>query len=249
METIRCVRPKRCGSTPGLSWPPSLPLSGLPGGVFQSHGKLAFNLTQLWAWIMLKVTFVRVVTRGRDKIQRDRSYIIIANHASVYDILALVTGLRIQYRWVIKKEILKIPLFGYALYASRNIFIDRGDPSRAIKSIQRGLSRLPRGVSVLFFAEGTRSPDGRIQPFKKGGFVMAVEKHLPILPVTINGSRGILPKKSVAFHPGTVEVVVGDPIETHEVDRDHLEDLMEKTRNVIIAQYRPDMRIPKHDGR
>ncbi|HOG07614.1 MAG: 1-acyl-sn-glycerol-3-phosphate acyltransferase [Syntrophales bacterium] len=205
---------------------------------FSRTGNLAFNLSQLWAWIMLKVTCVRVMTRGRDKIRQGQSYIIIANHASVYDILALVTGLRTQYRWIIKKELLRVPLFGYALYASRNIFIDRADPARAITSIHKALDRLPAGVSVLFFAEGTRSPDGRIRPFKKGGFVMAVEKGLPILPVTINGSRGILPKKSVAFNPGTVEVVVGDPIATEGEDRDHLEALIERTRNVIIANYR-----------
>lgn len=135
-------------------------------------------------------------------------------------------------------------LFGYALYASRNIFIDRADPARPVESIHKGLGRLPAGVSVLFFAEGTRSPDGRIRPFKKGGFVMAVEKGLPILPVTINGSRGILPKKSVAFNPGTVEVVVSDPIATEGEDRDHLEALIERTRNVIIAYYRPDGQVP-----
>jgi len=207
-------------------------------------GNLAFNLTQLWAWIMLKVTFVRVVTRGRDKIRPGQSYIIIANHTSLYDILALVTGLRTQYRWIIKKELLRVPLFGYALYASRNIFIDRADPARAVESIHKGLDRLPVGVSVLFFAEGTRSPDGRIRPFKKGGFVMAVEKGLPILPVTINGSRGILPKKSVAFNPGTVEVVVSDPIATKGEDRDHLEALIERTRNVIMAHYRPGGQVP-----
>ena len=184
---------------------------------------------------MLKVTFVRVVTRGREKIRPGQSYIIIANHTSVYDILALVTGLRTQYRWIIKKELLKVPLFGYALYASRNIFIDRADPARAVESIHKGLDRLPVGVSVLFFAEGTRSPDGRIRPFKKGGFTC--RKGLPILPVTINGSRRSSRRKSAAFNPalGGSSKNPSDRARTAITWRP----LIERTRNVILPITAP----------
>ncbi|MDT8273465.1 MAG: lysophospholipid acyltransferase family protein [Desulfomonilia bacterium] len=208
--------------------------------LLSSTGNLAFSISRMWAFFMLRVTRVNPVIRNREKIEKGRSYIIISNHQSEYDILALVTTLGIQFRWIIKKELLKVPLFGYALYAARNVFIDRSNPTQAIKSIHEGMDRLPEGVSVMFFAEGTRSPDGRIQPFKKGGFVMAMEKGLPILPVSVNGSRRVLPKKSLVFTPGPIEVVVGDPVETIGYSRENLQGLMDDVRTIITANYNPD---------
>ncbi|MBN2297461.1 MAG: 1-acyl-sn-glycerol-3-phosphate acyltransferase [Deltaproteobacteria bacterium] len=208
--------------------------------LLSSTGNLAFSVSRLWAHFMLLATRVRVKIQSRDRIEHGRSYIIISNHQSDYDILALVTSLGIQFRWIIKQELKSVPLFGYALYASRNIFIDRSNPASAIVSIHKGMDRLPEGASVMFFAEGTRSMDGKIQPFKKGGFVMAMDKGLPILPVTVNGSRRILPKKSLIFTPGTIEVAVGEPIETKGYTTDQLPELMDRTSQVIISQYNPD---------
>ena len=205
-----------------------------------STGNLAFDLSKIWARIMLAVTNVRCVIRGREKIVPDTSYVIVSNHQSEFDILAIVTSLGIQYRWVIKKELRSVPLFGYALYASRNVFIDRGDHEQAMKSIRQSMERLPTGVSVLFFAEGTRSEDGTIRPFKKGAFLVAVDRGLPILPVTVNGSRKVLPKKSLVFTPGTIEVVVGDPIDTRGYTRDNLQELVELTRGVIVSNFDPE---------
>jgi 1-acyl-sn-glycerol-3-phosphate acyltransferase len=205
-----------------------------------STGNLAFTLSKVWAWIMLKVTGVHPELRGRDKIRKGQSYIIIANHQSHFDALALVTTLKIQFRWIAKKELLKIPLFGHALYASRNIFIDRSNRKKSIKSIHEGMNRLPPGASILFFAEGTRSRDGGIQAFKKGGFVTAIDKGLPILPVTINGSRKVLPRGSIVFSPGPIEVVIGDPIETKNYTADGPGELIKKTRDEIISHFHPD---------
>jgi 1-acyl-sn-glycerol-3-phosphate acyltransferase len=212
--------------------------------LLSTTGNLAFTLSKVWAYIMLAATGVRVVIRGREKVRPGRSCVIISNHQSEYDILAIVTTLGIQYRWIIKKELRHVPLFGYALYASRNIFIDRGDHERAMHSIRHGLERLPEGVSVMFFAEGTRSADGSIAPFKKGGFLVALEKGLPVLPVTVNGSHRVLPKKSLAFHPGTIEVVVADPIDTTGYTRETLQDLVDRTRDVIVSSFNPD--YPSH---
>lgn len=196
-------------------------------------GNLPFTLSKVWAWVMLLASGARVEIKGREKIRNGQAYVIISNHQSVFDILALVTSLGIQYRWTIKKEVLKIPLFGHALYASRNIFIDRSNTERARESIRKGLDRLPAGASVMFFAEGTRSPDGTLRNFKKGGFIVALERSFPILPVTVNGSRTILPKGSIVFKPGHITVVVGDPIDTHGYRHENIEELMAKTRDVI----------------
>ena len=212
----------------------------IPAGLLSRIGNLAFSISRLWAYTMLAVSFVRTEIKNKDKIQKGKSYIIISNHQSMYDIIALVTTLGIQYRWIIKKELLKIPVFGYALYASRNIFIDRSNTASAIESINKGFERLPEGVSVMVFAEGTRSPDGRIQEFKKGGFITAVRRKIPILPVTVNGSRRILPKKSLAMTPGKIQVVVGDPIDVTGYTIDTVQDLIDKTRQTIIANFDPE---------
>jgi 1-acyl-sn-glycerol-3-phosphate acyltransferase len=205
----------------------------ITASVLSRTGNLAFSISKIWARVMLLVSAVRVDVLGKDKIQKGRSYVIISNHQSQYDIIAIVTSLGIQFRWIIKKEILRMPLFGYALYASRNIFVDRSNHDKARESIQKGLRRLPAGVSIMFFAEGTRSRDGRLQEFKKGGFAVALEKSFPLLPVTVNGSRKVLPKGSVEFKPGRIRVVIGDPIDTHGYDRASMPALIEKTRQAI----------------
>jgi len=216
---------------------------GIPvmvAGLLSRTGNLAFSISKLWAYIMLAVSFVLTEIKNKNKILKETSYIIISNHQSHYDIIALVTTLGIQYRWIIKKEILKLPIFGYALYASRNIFIDRFNTTSAIESINKGFDRLPKGVSVMVFAEGTRSPDGQIHEFKKGGFVMAVQRKIPILPVTVNGSRRVMRKRSFTLKPGKIQIVIGDPIDTSGYTTDTVQDLIDKTRQTIIANFDPE---------
>lgn len=215
--------------------------------LLSNTGNLAFNISKLWASIMVVVTGVHCYVRGQEKIKPDQSYIIITNHQSLFDILALVTKLGIQFRWVIKKEVLKIPLFGYALWAAKNIFIDRSDRSQAIGSMKHGLERLPKGASVMVFAEGTRSPNGEIHPFKKGGFAMAIDSKLPILPITLNGSRKVLPKGDTSYSPGPIEVIVGDPIDTTNYTHDNLENLIRRTRDAVIAQFNPAYPERRHN--
>ncbi len=204
-----------------------------------STGNLAFTLTKLWARIVLAASFVRIRIVHPERIEKGRSYIVIANHQSFYDILAIVTTLGIQFRWVIKKGVLKLPLFGYALYAARNIFIDRSDPRGAMASILKGTRRLPPGVSVMIFPEGNRSMDGSIRPFKKGGFVIAIEKKWPVLPLTINGSREVHAKRSRGVYPGTIEVVVGEPIDAAQYSHETMQPLIERARSVVISNQHP----------
>jgi 1-acyl-sn-glycerol-3-phosphate acyltransferase len=209
----------------------------IAAGLLGRTGNLAFSLTKLWAYTMLAVSFVRTEIKNKARIVKGQSYIIISNHQSQYDILALVTRLGIQFRWFIKKEILKVPIFGYGLYAARNIYLDRSDTAKAIESINKGMDRLPKGASVMVFAEGTRSDDGKIHEFKKGGFMAAIIRKLPILPVTVNGSRRVLPKGELVVKPGKIQVVVGNPIETDGYTTDTVQALIDKTRKTIIANF------------
>ncbi len=216
---------------------------GIPvmvAGLLSRTGNLAFSISKLWTYTMLAVSFVRTEIKNKDKILKGTSYIIISNHQSHYDIIALVTRLGIQFRWIIKKEILKIPIFGYALNASRNIFIDRSNTTSAIESINKGFDRLPKGVSVMVFAEGTRSPDGNIHEFKKGGFIAAVQRKIPILPVTVNGSRRVMRKGSFTLKPGKIQIIIGDPTDASSYTIDTVQELIDKTRQTIMANFDPE---------
>jgi 1-acyl-sn-glycerol-3-phosphate acyltransferase len=197
-----------------------------------------FTLARWWAGLILKVTAVRIVVRGVEKIDRSRSYMIISNHQSHFDGPALAWGLGgVQFRWIAKKELLKIPVFGHCLHASRNIFIDRTNRASAHESIQEGISMLPDGAGVMCFAEGTRSDTGHVGPFKKGGFAAAVQNEMPLLPITINGSRHVLPKGSLIFRSGIIELVIGDPIDTAGKSIHDLDGLIEVTRRVILSNH------------
>jgi 1-acyl-sn-glycerol-3-phosphate acyltransferase len=201
-----------------------------------------FHLARMWAWVILKVTGVHVVVRGGEKIDHSRAYMIIANHQSHFDGPALAWGLDgLQFRWIAKKELLGIPFFGHCLNSSRNIFIDRTDRKSAVDSIQEGMAMLPSGAGVMCFAEGTRSVDGCLGAFKKGGFAAAIEYGMPLLPVTINGSHHVLPKGSLIFRKGIIELVVGDPIETAGKGSEELENLIQTTRRIIQSNHISDL--------
>jgi len=196
------------------------------------RGDAAFQGTRVYAWLILKLCGVRLRVRGRENIQPGRRYVILSNHASYFDPPALVLALGLQYRWVIKKELRKVPLFGLALETSRNLFIDRSRGSDALESIKRGVARLPDDTSILIFPEGTRSWDGKLLPFKKGGFVIARDGQLPILPITIRGSHDRLPKGRAAFTTGEIEIVIHPPMETGVLP---VEDVMTDVRNSIAS--------------
>jgi 1-acyl-sn-glycerol-3-phosphate acyltransferase len=196
------------------------------------RGDAAFHGTQIYAWCILKVCGIRLRVSGREHIRPGERYVILSNHASYFDPPALVLALGLQYRWVIKKELRKVPLFGLALETSRNLFIDRSKGSDALESIKQGVAQLPDGTGILLFPEGTRSWDGRLLPFKRGGFVIARDGGLPILPVTIRGSHDRLPKGHAAFSSGDIHIVIHPPV---TVGDKPLETLMDEVRNTIAG--------------
>lgn len=200
------------------------------------RGDAAFHGTQVYAWILFKVCGFRLRVSGLEHIRKGQKYVILSNHASYLDPPALVLALGLQYRWVIKKELRKIPLFGLALEASRNLFIDRSRGSEALASIRKGVARLPDGTGILLFPEGTRSRDGQLLPFKRGGFIIASEAGLPILPVTVLGSHERLPPGRASFTAGEIHIIVHPPVPTAGRS---LEALMEEVHRTIAAPLLP----------
>lgn len=171
------------------------------------------RLERFWFGAVLQAAGVRVRIRGRERVQEGRSYVIMANHRSWLDvaILHLALGDR-DVRWIGKKEIVRVPLFGWAFAASRHIAIDRGDLDRAVRAIRRAAEVGGGGVSIVMFPEGTRSPGEELLPFKKGGFHLAVDAGLPILPVALTGTERVMRKRSWTVRPGQVDVAFCEPV-------------------------------------
>jgi len=197
----------------------------------------SFRVSQVWARAILALYGVRVRTRRLAPLDPRAAYVILSNHRSQFDILAVVAGLEdLQLRWVAKKELTRVPIFGWALKHTGHIIIDRSDPEQAIASLRAARAQMERGISVVLFPEGTRSAAGQaLLPFKKGGFMLALETGFPIVPVVVRGSREILPRGSWRAAAGEIEVVVGAPIPVQGVERD---ELMGRVRDFMLTQLR-----------
>lgn len=211
-------------------------LLGIPGcfiGWFISP-KLASKLSAVtWAKLNAWATPMFVKVSGREHINPKQSYVIVCNHQSHYDIFVLYGWLGIDFKWVMKKELRKVPVLGEVCDAMGHIYIDRNDSTSAIEEINRAKERIVNGTSVLFFPEGTRSMTGEMGHFKKGAFKMALDLSLPVLPVTIRGTRDVLPAKSLNLLPGQAQMIIHEPIETGSYTEANIEILMEKSRKVI----------------
>jgi 1-acyl-sn-glycerol-3-phosphate acyltransferase len=171
---------------------------------------------------------------GLEKIVQTRSYVFISNHSSNLDPLAVAWTLSHTLRFIGKKSLEKIPLFGWAARRARVIFIDRNDSPKAIEAINKVIMELKGGISAIFFAEGTRNLGGKLQSFKKGGVVLALKARLPIVPITILDSYKLFPKKALRIKPGVMRIIIGEPIETapyNEQDRDRV---LERVRSIIF---------------
>lgn len=188
-----------------------------------------------WAKLNLLVSFVGVDVEGREKIVPGQSYVIVSNHQSLYDIYVLYAYTGLDAKWVMKKELRAIPVFGLAAEMMGHIIIDRSSPEQAIETINLAKQRIRNGISVVFFAEGTRSRDGNLLPFKKGAFRLALDLGLPILPISIHGSRNVLPSDTMELTPGRIRMVIHDPIpvDSEPNDGNAVMKLLGDTRQVL----------------
>jgi 1-acyl-sn-glycerol-3-phosphate acyltransferase len=166
-----------------------------------ADGGPAYVLMRAWGRAVAKFMGLSFSIHGAERIIPGTSYIITPNHQSNADILALLATLPVRFRWVIKKELLKIPLFGWALSSTGAISLDRSKREESVKRLQEATAKLAGGWCVLIYPEGTRTSDGMIQDFKKGPFMMAVQTGIPILPVTCNGAFKILALPVSAYLP------------------------------------------------
>ncbi len=198
--------------------------------------RLAYRCGMIWAWCLCRVNFTRVKVIGWEHVRPGQSYIIMSNHQSHFDALALIGHLRLQIRWVLKEELGRIPVFGWYCVAGGHILIDRSSREKAIESLKRSRGLVSKGVSVIIFPEGTRTQDGRIGEFKKGGFMMALDLGLPILPVTISGTRRILPSGTLKLLPGKILIQIHAPVDVNAYGPEQRDRLMEDVKRAIASQ-------------
>jgi 1-acyl-sn-glycerol-3-phosphate acyltransferase len=184
--------------------------------LFQHSGRFAHWCARTWSRLILATTGVRVDVSGLDRLARDRAYVFVANHQSIYDIPIVFWSLPYQIRIIAKESLGRFPFLGWHLRRTGHMLVDRRHPDRAT-IFGRASKLMHEGLSLIVFPEGTRSRDGRVAPFKGGSFYLALEAGLPVVPISIVGSRHVMRKGRLATYPGRVQLIVHEPIDTSGV--------------------------------
>lgn len=197
----------------------------------------ALTLIRIWSLAFIKSFGVRLTKVGVEKARGLGSCVIMSSHRSHLDGPILICTLPFHFTFVIKKSLARIPIWGWAVTRAGYIAIDRKDHQDSIAGMKKAEQLVRQGFRVLTFPEGTRSADGQFKPFKKGGFVLAIEAQVPILPVAVVGSYDLLPKGALRAKPGDVVVVVGDPVPTRGLTYEDRVALMEKIEATIKELY------------
>ncbi|MBZ4423120.1 1-acyl-sn-glycerol-3-phosphate acyltransferase [Myxococcus sp. RHSTA-1-4] len=190
---------------------------------------------ELWSPVLLWAGGAKLEVIGRENVDPMRPTIYVGNHQSTIDIPAHFLAVPVPFRYVAKSQLKWVPLIGWYLALAGHVFVNRTNRSRAIASLDAAAEKIRGGTSIFLYPEGTRSPDGRVLPFKKGPFALALKARVPVCPVTIEGSGNLMPKNSWNITPGPIRVKVGKPIDTTGFAEDDREGLARAVREVIIA--------------
>lgn len=209
----------------------SIPIIAL--GLVDPLGKRVYPMFRFWSWCVLMIGGVELKIRQVGQLDPGQAYVFMANHQSNIDIPVLVRALGpFQLRWMAKRELLRVPFFGWALWASKHIIVKRATSRDLVAAMAGAREKLTQGISVVVFPEGTRSADGRLLPFKRGGFRLAEKAGVPIVPVTINGSGALMKRGDWRLRRGEVEIVIGGAIPPGDAE-DRSRGQMDRVREAI----------------
>ena len=201
--------------------------------LFDNHGRALHRISNFWAKIHLKTSGVKVAVTGLENITSP-PYIVMCNHQSALDIFSLIVALPLQFKWIAKRELFFIPFLGWAMKRAGYISLDRKHPREGLKAMDDAAKKIRGGMNIIIFPEGTRSQDGNLLPFKKGGFSLALRAKVPIMPVGISGSSRLQPKGSfIPNQKGVIYIRVGKPIETAQGSRSAKTEIMMTVRQAI----------------
>jgi len=205
---------------------------------FDRKGKVIHRYARLWGKAALLANRVKVRVEGIEHLKGEGPYIIMSNHQGSYDIFALLSHLPFQFKWLAKKELFSVPFFGWVMVAAGYISIDREGTRKTVEAMNEAARKIREGMSLLIFPEGSRSPDGSIQPFKKGGFTLAIKSKVPIIPISISGSREVMPKEKFTSASGEIRIRIDHPIEIQNYSMKDRQSLMEKVSKTISKNFK-----------
>jgi 1-acyl-sn-glycerol-3-phosphate acyltransferase len=204
--------------------------------LFDRRGYAAHGCARLWSWLILETTGVRVTVEGLDRVTLGTTYIFVSNHQSIYDTPVIFASLPFQLRIIAKESLAKFPVLGWHLRRGGHLFVDRQHPDRA-GILKRWRALVSEGLSLIIYAEGTRSADGRVARFKAGSFLLAIQAGLPVVPVAVINTRAVMPKGRLRTEPAEVRLIVHDPIQPPAIDEPTIQDAKELADRVqtIVA--------------
>jgi 1-acyl-sn-glycerol-3-phosphate acyltransferase len=215
----------------------ALGAASIASSLFDKRGYFAHRCARAWSWLILRTTGVRVAVEGLERIRPATTYVFVSNHQSIYDTPVIFASLPYQLRIIAKESLARFPVLGWHLKRGGHLFVDRRHPDRA--GILKEWRRLvTEGLSLIIYAEGTRSPDGRVARFKAGSFLLAIQAGLPIVPLAVIGTRRVMPKGRLRTEPADVRLVVYDPIRPPATERPTVQDaraLADRTYRIVAA--------------
>lgn len=191
------------------------------GSLF-SHQWWGYHPPRIWAKCWCWLLFIKVEVKNRELINPNQAYVFVANHQGAFDIFTIYGFLNHNFKWLMKKSLQNIPLVGWACIAAGHVLVDRSSPSAVAKTMATARRRLTNGMSLVIFPEGSRSSDGRIKPFKRGAFKLAIDFDRPLVPVTIDGSYRVMRKDSYGINPGKVTLTIHRPIDPKSDDMEKI---------------------------
>jgi 1-acyl-sn-glycerol-3-phosphate acyltransferase len=213
----------------------------LLGSIVDGRGRWQHLCARTWSWLILKTSGIRVRVEGRENIRAEETAIYCSNHASAMDIPILFVYLPIQFRFLAKRSLFHLPFLGWHLRRSGHISVDRGRPHEALKGFDRAAKRIREGRSVITFPEGTRSRTTEMRPFKRGSFYLAILAGVPIVPITLNGTRHVLKPDTYHVRPGRTEMIIHKPIPTAGLTVDDVDALSARVREQIVSRRKPPL--------
>jgi 1-acyl-sn-glycerol-3-phosphate acyltransferase len=206
---------------------------------------MIYSPVGLFVRLGLALVGVKVEVIGRDKLDPAQPYIFTPNHQSLIEVPMFITYLGRNPAYLGKKEVFKYPIFGYGIRLIGVVPVDRSNSPAAVESAKAATELLRKGKSYVVYPEGTRSPDGRLLPFKKGAFMMAIDAGVPVVPVTVSGATAIMPKAKVEVHPSTVRLTIHDPIPTTGYSRENVAELIERVRTQVLSALEDQPNEPR----